>query len=198
MGRGRQEGRHRSRQGLCRLHRDAGKIQGGLLERLPIPPPVPSRACRSLARTRLALPRPDDAWPARSPQSKLPSRRVHGRSARLHGPLHRRYRADCGGLRRPGRGRHLHLGDAAEVLLDLDPRQLRFRANAARHPDLLGDRGDKLSRRAYHRGSRLGVVSPRCATRHRYFRDLGAAVRRDDADPHAVRQGGARPTPTMS
>ena len=41
----------------------------------------------------------------------------------------------------------------------LDPGQLRFWQAAAGNPDLLGDRGDQLSRRPYHR--RSGVVGGR-------------------------------------
>ena len=52
-------------------------------------------------------------------------------------------------------------GAAAQSLQLFDPRFLRFRPPAARHPDLLGHRRHLLSRHAHHRRSGLGNVGPR-------------------------------------
>src|SRR5262245_7600301 len=96
---------------------------------------------------------------------------------------------DRGDVRGPGRGRHLPVGLPAPVLQPADPRFLRFRPHAARHPDLLGDRGHVLSRRSHHRRSGVGIGQPALEAGDRRVRHPGAAVRGHGADLHPVRQG---------
>ena len=103
--------------------------------------------------------------------------------------FHRHDRMDRGHLRRHRRRRHLHLGPAAQSLQLLDPRLLRLRPPAARHPDLLGHCRDLLSRHPHHGRSGLGQCRPALSAHHRRVRDAGAAVRGHGADLHAVRQG---------
>ena len=67
-------------------------------------------------------------------------------------------------VRGAGGGRHLHLGAAAPLLQRADPRCLRFRQHAARHPDLLGHRRHLLSRHATSRSTWSGRRSARAGS----------------------------------
>ncbi len=82
-------------------------------------------------------------------------------AARIDGPFHRRDRMDRGRLCRHCRARYLRLRPAAQHAELLDPRFLRYRAPAARHPDLLGHCRDQLSRHPHHRRPGLGQCRPR-------------------------------------
>ena len=80
------------------------------------------------------------------------------------------------------------------------PDSLRLRPAAARHPHLLGHRGDQLSRRPHHGRPRLGRGGPAREARNRCLRDAGAAVRGHRSDRDAVRQGAhdaRRPRPDL-
>ena len=115
--------------------------------------------------------------------------RTPAHEARFDGSFHRYDRMDRGRLCRHRRRQHLHRGVAAQYLQLFDPRLLRYRAHAARHPDLLGHRRDQLSRRPHHRRSGLGQCRAAIPALDRRVRDAGAAVRGDGADLDAVRQG---------
>ena len=119
-------------------------------------------------------------------------------AAQRHGSHHRCDRVVRRDLRRHRRAEHLPRRRPAQVLQPADPRQLRHRQDAARHPDLLGHRRDQLPRRPHHGRPALDGGEPAVEAGHRRLRDAGAAVRRHGADDHAVRQGARRPTSTTS
>src|SRR5260221_3193009 len=98
-----------------------------------------------------------------------------------------------GHLRRIGGGRYLSFRAAALFLQHIDSRQLQFRPASAWHSDLLGHRGDELSRRPYHGRSGLGQCGAAAAARHRRVRHPGAVVRGHGADLHLARQGDRHP-----
>src|SRR6516162_899741 len=83
-----------------------------------------------------------------------------GRENQLHGSLHRFHRVLGRTLRRDRRRRRVRFGAAALFLRRLDPRQLRLRPPAVGRSDLLGHRGDLLSRHPHHRRSPLRQRPP--------------------------------------
>src|SRR6516162_121549 len=112
-----------------------------------------------------------------------------GRENQLHGSLHRFHRVLGRTLRRDRRRRRVRFGAAALFLRRLDPRQLRLRPPAVGRSDLLGHRGDLLSRHPHHRRSPLRQCRPQISARDRRVRNPRPLVRGRGADLHALRQG---------
>src|SRR6516162_6253097 len=112
-----------------------------------------------------------------------------GRENQLHGSLHRFHRVLGRTLRRDRRRRRVRFGAAALFLRRLDPRQLRLRPPAVGRSDLLGHRGDLLSRHPHHRRSPLRQCQPQISARDRRVRNPRPLVRGRGADLHALRQG---------